>query len=186
MFFSLTTPLSLPEVKELKAGDEVALNGIIYTARVAAHARLIKLIKEDKELPFDLSGQVIYYVGPTPAPPGRAIGSAGPTTSYRMDKYTPALLERGLRGVIGKGKRSEDVKKLFAVYGAVYFVAIGGAGALLSSHITDCRVIAYPELGPEAVYELEVKSFPAIVCYDAWGGDLYKEGINKFRRDELA
>ena len=184
MLLSLKTPLSQPEVRKLKAGDQVALNGIIYTARDAAHARLIKLIEEDQDLPFEISGQVIYYVGPTPAAPGRCIGSAGPTTSYRMDKYTPQLLERGLRGVIGKGKRSEQVKQLFPAFGAVYFVAVGGAGALLSSHITNSKIIAYPELGPEAIYQLEVKAFPAIVCYDAWGGDLYEEGRKQYRRDD--
>ncbi len=183
MALSLTTPLSEEEVMKLKAGDQVTLNGIIYTARDAAHARLIKLIEEDKDLPFDIKGQVIYYVGPTPAPPGKVIGSAGPTTSYRMDKYTPQLLERGLRGVIGKGKRSRRVKKAFAAAHAVYFIAVGGVGALLSSHITSSDVIAYPDLGSEAIYKLEVRSFPAMVCYDPWGGDLYEEGRNKFGRD---
>lgn len=184
MVLTLETPLSSSEVMKLKAGDNVALNGVIYTARDAAHEKLIRLIEEDKDLPFDISGQVIYYVGPTPGSKGSAIGSAGPTTSYRMDKYTPQLLERGLRGVIGKGKRSEAVKLLFSKFKAVYFAAVGGAGALLSSHITNASIIAYPELGPEAIYRLEVKSFPAVVCYDIRGGDLYEQGRTKFRRDE--
>lgn len=185
MLIPLNTPLSPEKAAKLRAGDQVAFSGIIYTARDAAHARLIKLLEEgrDQELPFDPSGQIIYYVGPAPAPPGRVIGSAGPTTSYRMDKYTPQLLERGLGGVIGKGKRSEEVKRLFPAFGAVYFVAVGGAGALLSSHITRSRVIAYSELGPEAVYQLEVQDFPAIVCYDIYGGDLYEAGRKQYRRE---
>ena len=183
MLLSLNTPLSDAEILNLKAGDQVELNGIIYTARDAAHSRLIRLIEEGRDLPFDLSGQIIYYVGPTPAKPGRVIGSAGPTTSYRMDKYTPQLLKMGLKGIIGKGKRSPKVKELFSQYQAVYLVAIGGAGALLSSHIKSAEIIAYPDLGPEAIYKLEVKSFPVIVCYDAKGGDLYEEGRSRFRKN---
>ncbi len=184
MAINLETPLGLEDLLELKAGYEASLNGTIFTARDAAHARLMKLIKEGKNLPFDIEGQIIYYVGPTPAQPGKVIGSAGPTTSYRMDRYTPQLLKRGLRGVIGKGKRSDDVRQAFSTFQAIYFIAVGGAGALLSSHITAAEVVAYPELGPEAIYKLVVKDFPVLVGYDCWGGDIYEQGKNAYRRDE--
>lgn len=183
MAVDLQTPISVDDLEKLVAGQEVSLSGTIFTARDAAHARLITLLEEGKKLPFDISGQVIYYVGPAPASPGRVIGSAGPTTSYRMDRYTPMLLERGLRGVIGKGKRSDEVKRSFTSFKAVYFLAIGGAGALLSTHIKSSEIVAYPDLGPEAIRKLEVEDFPVIVGYDCWGGDIYKEGRNKFRRD---
>lgn len=184
MVVSLKMPLSVEDVLSLRAGDEVELNGFMYTARDAAHARMVQLIQEGKDLPFDITGQIIYYSGPAPTPPGRVMASAGPTTSCRMDKYTPQLLERGLRGTIGKGKRSDMVKQSFITSKAVYFIAVGGAGALLGTRVTKAEIVAYPELGPEAVYRLEVRNFPVIVCYDTRGGDIYKEGIKACRRED--
>jgi len=169
----LQTPLTEEDVLQLKAGDKVLLSGLIYTARDAAHQRLIQAIEQGKELPFPVQGAVIYYVGPTPAPPGKVIGSAGPTTSYRMDKYAPKLYELGVKATIGKGKRSEDVKKSMQVYKAVYLGATGGAGALLSSCIKQAKVIAYPELGPEAIRVLQVQDFPLLVINDVFGHELY-------------
>lgn len=157
----------------LRAGDRVLLSGVIYTARDAAHKRLYDLLQAGEELPVDLRGQVIYFVGPTPARPGQVIGSAGPTTSGRMDAYTPALIAYGLRGMIGKGRRSPEVLKAIQEHGAVYFGATGGAGALLAKRIVKAEVVAYPDLGPEAIHRLEVKDFPVIVVNDAHGGDLY-------------
>jgi fumarate hydratase subunit beta len=176
----INAPLSIETVMGLKTGDEVLISGTIYTARDQAHFRLIKLIEENKPLPFDLEGQIIYYVGPTPEKPGEIIGSAGPTTSYRMDKYAPVLMKHGLKGMIGKGKRSAEVKEAIKEYKAVYFGAIGGAGALISKTIKSSMVIAYEDLLSEAVRQLTVEDFPAIVVNDIYGGDLYEEGRLKY------
>jgi fumarate hydratase subunit beta len=180
----LRTPLKEEDLKKLKAGDRVEISGIIYTARDAAHARLVKLIEEGKELPFELQGQVIYYVGPTPAKPGKVIGSAGPTTSYRMDPYAPILIEKGLKGMIGKGGRGENVKKAIKEHGAVYFAAVGGAAALIAKCIKKAKVIAYEDLGPEAIRRLEVEDFPVIVVNDIYGNDLYEIGQEKYKIEE--
>ena len=174
--YRLTTPLSDEDVIKLKAGDIVYLNGVLYTARDAAHKRLVDLILSGEELPFDLKGAVIYYVGPTPPKPGEVIGSAGPTTSYRMDPYAPILIEHGLKGMIGKGKRNQAVKEACAKHKAVYFGATGGAAALIAKAIKKAEVIAYPELGPEAIRRLEVEDFPVVVVNDVYGNDLYEEG----------
>ncbi len=176
----LTTPLTDDDIKRLRIGDRVLISGVIYSARDAAHKRLVALLKEGKPLPFELKGQVIYYMGPSPAPPGRPIGAAGPTTSYRMDPYTPDLIAHGLKGMIGKGARSAEVKEAMKKYGAVYFAAIGGAGALMSQSVISAEVIAYPELGPEAVRQLEVKNLPVVVATEAYGGDLYEEGVKRY------
>ena len=165
----LKTPLSDADVEKLKAGDKVLLNGVIYTGRDAAHKRLFDLLKEGKPLPVDLKGQVIYYVGPAPAKPGQAIGSAGPTTSGRMDAYSPKLMEIGLKGMIGKGMRKKEVVEAMKKYKAVYFAATGGAGALLAKAIKKAQVVAYEDLGPEAVTRLEVEDFPVIVVNDTRG-----------------
>jgi len=180
--YKLTTPLSDEDVSKLKAGDIVYLTGTLYTARDAAHKRLVDLIKEGKELPFDLKGAVIYYVGPTPPKPGEVIGSAGPTTSYRMDPYAPILIEKGLKGMIGKGKRNEAVKEACKKYKAVYFGAVGGAAALIAKAIKKAEVIAYPELGPEAIRKLEVENFPVVVVNDTYGNDLYEEGRKQWEQ----
>lgn len=169
----LTTPLSDADVEALRAGDAVLLSGIIYTGRDAAHKRLIELLEAGEELPIDVRGQVIYYCGPTPAPPGRPLGSAGPTTSYRMDAYTPQLTALGLKGSIGKGPRSDEVKQALIEHKAVYLGAIGGAGALLARTVTSAEVVAYEDLGPEAIRRLEVVGFTAHVAYDCHGGDVY-------------
>ena len=178
--YYLTTPLSNSDVEKLKSGDIVYLSGVIYTARDAAHKRLVDLIEEGKELPFDLNGAIVYFVGPTPPKPGEPIGSAGPTTSYRMDTYSPTLIAHGLKGMIGKGKRNKDVTDACQEHKAVYFGATGGAGALLSKRILSAEVIAYPELGPEAVRKLEVKEFPVTVINDTFGADLYKIGRSQY------
>lgn len=178
----LTTPLKVEDVEKLRIGDQVLLDGVIYTARDAAHKRLIQLIEAEEKLPFELEGQVIYYVGPSPPKPGQAVGAAGPTTSYRMDAYAPKLISLGLKGMIGKGARNDAVKDAMKTYKAVYFAAIGGAGALMSKSILAAEVIAYPELGPEAIRRLEVKSFPVIVANDTVGGDLYEEGVKTYAR----
>jgi fumarate hydratase subunit beta len=178
----LKTPLRNEDVERLKIGDRVLINGIIYTGRDAAHKRLIDLLREGKELPFDIQGQVIYYVGPAPAKPGQAIGSAGPTTSYRMDAYSPSLIERGLKGMIGKGMRSQVVKEAMIKYKAVYFAATGGAGALLANRVKKVAVVAYEDLGPEAIRRLEVEDLPVIVVNDVRGNDLYTEGCEKVTR----
>ncbi|HHY94989.1 MAG TPA: Fe-S-containing hydro-lyase [Firmicutes bacterium] len=178
---NVTTPLSDEVVSELRAGDRVLISGYIYAARDAAHKRLFQLLQEGKELPFDLRGAVVYYVGPTPPKPGQVIGSAGPTTSGRMDSYTPALLEAGLKGMIGKGLRSQAVIEAMKKHGAVYFAAVGGAGALISQTITEAEVVAYEDLGPEAIRRLRVENFPAVVVNDRYGGDLYEEGKARYR-----
>ncbi len=178
----VTTPLTPEKIAELRSGDGVLISGVIYTARDAAHKRLVELIQKGDELPFSLEGQIIYYVGPSPAPPGYPIGSAGPTTSGRMDPYAPILMEHGLKGMIGKGQRSQAVLAAMKKFGAVYFTAVGGAAALIARSIKKAEVIAYPELGAEAVRRLEVKDFPAIVTNDIYGGDLYVEGPKAYAR----
>ena len=180
--YKMTTPLTDEDVEKLRIGDIVYLNGIIYTARDAAHKRLVDLLEDGKELPFDLKGSVIYFVGPTPPKPGEPIGSAGPTTSYRMDSYSPILINKGQKGMIGKGKRSQEVKDACIRHKAVYFGATGGAGALIAKRIKKAEVIAYPELGPEAIRRLEVEDFPVTVVNDCYGGDLYEEGRKKWAK----
>ncbi|NPA61878.1 MAG: Fe-S-containing hydro-lyase [Epsilonproteobacteria bacterium] len=178
--YSLTTPLTNEDTKKLKAGDKVLLNGVIYTARDAAHKRLVELLEKGEDLPFDIEGSVIYFVGPTPPKPNEPIGSAGPTTSYRMDSYSPTMLKHGSKGMIGKGKRDQAVKDACVEYGGVYFGATGGAGALLGKKILSAEVIAYPELGPEAVRKLVVKDFPVTVINDTYGDDLYQMGREQY------
>jgi len=182
--YNLTTPLTDEDIEKLKCGDTVNLTGTIYTARDAAHKRLVDLIDEGKELPFDLQGSVIYFVGPTPPKPGDPIGSAGPTTSYRMDSYSPILIKHGQKGMIGKGKRNMEVREACKKYKAVYFGATGGAGALLGKLIKSAEVIAYPELGPEAIRKLEVENFPVTVVNDMYGCDLYEEGRKQYEVKE--
>ena len=169
----LTTPLTEEQVRNLKAGDNVLISGTIYTGRDAAHKRMVEALDKGEALPFDPNGQVIYYVGPTPTKPGHAIGSCGPTSSYRMDPFAPRLLDLGLRGMIGKGKRNDKVIDSMKKNGAVYFGAIGGAAALISKSVVKCDIIAYEDLGPEAVRRLEIKDFPAIVIIDTEGNNLY-------------
>ena len=176
-------PLTDKVIADLKAGDGLLLSGVLYTARDAAHKRMVEALEPGESLPFDIRGQTLYYVGPSPAPPGRVIGAAGPTTSTRMDVYTPRLLAAGLKAMIGKGSRSAEVKEAMKKYGAVYLAAVGGAGALLSRCIVGAEVVAYQELGPEAVLRLEVRDFPVTVINDIRGGDLYVEGKDRFRVD---
>jgi len=180
--YSMKTPLKPEDVDKLRAGDKVNLNGFIYTARDAAHKKLVELLKEEKPLPLPLDGEIIYYVGPSPTPPGKPIGSAGPTTSGRMDPYAPLLIERGLRGMIGKGERASGVVEAMQKFGAVYFAATGGAAALLSKRIVKAEIIAYPELGAEAINRLTVENFPVIVAQDRYGGNIYKEGQKQYAR----
>jgi fumarate hydratase subunit beta len=177
----LNTPLSIKDIEPLRSGDRVIISGIVYTARDAAHRRLVELIQSGKDLPIPIEGQVIYYVGPSPARPGRVIGAAGPTTSYRMDPYTPTLLELGLKGVIGKGRRSKEVKDAMVKYKAIYMAAIGGAGALMAGVIKEAAVVAYEDLGPEAIRRLVVEKLPAVVINDTVGNDLYLEGQKQYR-----
>ncbi|HOA20775.1 MAG: Fe-S-containing hydro-lyase [Tissierellia bacterium] len=177
----INTPLTPELINDLMAGDRVFLNGIIYTGRDAAHKRLAELIEKGEELPMDIKNQTIYYVGPCPAKPGQVIGSAGPTTSGRMDSYAPLLMEHGLKGMIGKGIRNQQVVDSIIKYNAVYFAAIGGAGALLSEAIKEAEVIAFPDLGAEAIYKLRVENFPVIVIIDNKGNDLYKLGKEKYK-----
>jgi len=171
--YKLNTPLTDEDVDQLKAGDVVFLTGFIYSARDAAHKKLVDLLDAGKELPFKLEGSAIYYVGPSPAPPGRPIGAAGPTTSYRMDSYAPRLHSLGMKASIGKGKRNEETRQAMQDHKGVYFGATGGAGALLSNSIVESTVIAFDELGPEAIREMKVKDFPLLVINDAHGGELY-------------
>lgn len=178
--YTFTTPITEEQTRKLQAGDIVYLNGEIFTARDAAHKKLVDLIEAGEELPFDLEGSIIYFVGPTPPKPGEPIGSAGPTTSYRMDSYSPTMLKNGSKGMIGKGKRNQDVKDACKEYGGIYFGATGGAGALLGKKITAAEVIAYPELGPEAVRKITVKDFPVTVINDTHGADLYQMGREKY------
>lgn len=176
---TLTTPLMPALLRALRPGQEVLLSGTVYTARDAAHRRLAELLEKGRPLPFDLRGAVIYYAGPTPAPAGRPIGSIGPTTSYRMDRYTPRLLAAGLSGMIGKGQRSPEVVAVIRKYHAAYFAALGGAGAYLSSKVISAKVIAFPDLGTEAVRQLEVRDFPLTVINDPAGGDFYLDVIKR-------
>lgn len=171
--YKLNTPLTDEDIVQLKAGDVVFLTGKIYSARDAAHKKLVELLDAGKDLPFELEGSAIYYVGPSPAPPGRPIGAAGPTTSYRMDSYAPRLYGLGLKATIGKGKRNEETRKAMQDHKAVYFGATGGAGALLSNSIKKSEVIAFDELGPEAIREMTVEEFPLLVINDAHGNELY-------------
>lgn len=169
----LRAPLSETEVRQLRAGEEVAISGVVYTARDVAHKRLCAAIDRGQALPVDLNGAIFYFVGPTPARAGAAVGAAGPTTSSRMDPFSPALIAHGLRAMIGKGYRDEEVRVALREHGAVHLATIGGAGALLSKHITKAEIVAYGDLGPEAIRRLEVVDFPAIVAYDAAGGSVY-------------
>lgn len=179
----LTVPFGEKEATELRSGDYVYLTGTIYTARDAAHKRMFESLERGEELPFDIRNNIIYYMGPSPAREGRPIGSAGPTTASRMDKYAPTLLDLGQRGMIGKGKRSEEVRKAIIRNKAVYFAAVGGAGALLSKSITSSEVIAYDDLGTEAIRKLEVKDFPVIVVIDSEGNNLYETAIKEYKED---
>jgi len=178
----IVTPLEVDVIENLKAGEKVFLSGYIYTARDAAHKRFIDALENGKELPLDIKGQVIYYCGPSPAPPGRVIGACGPTTSSRMDAYSPKMISLGLKGMIGKGKRSNAVKDAIKTYKAVYFGATGGAGALLSKSVVSSEIIAYEELGPEAVVKLGVKDMPLFVINDIFGNDLYEKGAQQYRK----
>jgi fumarate hydratase subunit beta len=178
----LKTPLKSEDLEKLQIGDKVYISGTIYTGRDAAHKRLVELVEAGKELPFDIEGQIIYYVGPAPAPPGKPIGSAGPTTSYRMDPYAPALMDVGLKGMIGKGPRSQAVIDSMQKNTAVYFAAIGGAAVVVAESIKEAKVIAYEDLGTEAIRELKVEKFPCIVANDANGNCIYKEGVKEFKK----
>jgi fumarate hydratase subunit beta len=179
----ITAPLTAATVDGLHAGDQVLISGTLLGARDAAHKRLVAALARGEPLPVDLRGQVIYYVGPAPAKPGAAIGSAGPTTSGRMDSYTPAMLEAGVRGMIGKGYRSESVRRAIVEHGAVYFAALGGTGARLARRITAAEVVAYADLGPEAIYRLTVEDFPAIVVDDRYGVDLYQQARRAYAQE---
>jgi fumarate hydratase subunit beta len=178
----VTTPLNEDVISKWRSGDKILISGIIYTGRDAAHKRLVELIDKGESLPFDVKGQIIYFVGPTPARPGRAVGSAGPTTSYRMDAYSPRLIEKGLKGMIGKGSRSKEVIEAMMKHKCVYMTAVGGAGALISRCIKSSEIIAYDDLGPEAIRKMKVENFPVIVVNDTSGNDLYQEGIKKYRK----
>ena len=178
----ISAPLTDEMIMDLKAGDNLLISGVIYTGRDAAHKKLVELLEKGEEWPVDLKGQIIYYVGPTPAKPGQVIGSAGPTTSGRMDSYTPAVLKYGIKAVIGKGARDEATRKAFQEYKGVYLGATGGAGALLAKRIKDSEVVAYEELGPEAIRKLVVEDFPVTVINDAHGNDLYAEGRKQYAK----
>lgn len=178
----INAPISSEDAKSLKAGDYVYITGTIYTARDAAHKRMYESIENNENLPINMENNIIYYMGPSPAREGRVIGSAGPTTSSRMDKYAPTLMDMGLKGMIGKGKRAEEVKNAIVRNGAVYFAAVGGAGALLSKCIKESKVIAYDDLGTEAIRELKVEEFPVIVVIDSEGNNLYETSIEKYRK----
>ena len=177
----LTTPLTDEDVSKLEIGDTVLLSGSLYTARDAAHKRLVDLIEQNEKLPIKLKGQAIYFVGPSPAPPGKPIGSAGPTTSYRMDSFTPQLLEKGLKATIGKGPRSKEVVASMIKNKAVYLAAVGGAAALIAKSIKKAEIIAYEDLGAEAIRKIEVEDFPCIVANDVYGNDLFEQGISKYK-----
>ena len=180
MAISITAPLTREAARALRAGDSCLISGVIYTARDAAHKRLCELAEQGKPLPLDVKDSIIYFVGPTPAKPGEVIGSAGPTTSYRMDAYSPTLIELGLTGMVGKGKRNEAVVSAMKEYGAVYFGAIGGCGALLSRCIKKAEIIAYEDLGAEAIRRLEVENFPVVVIIDSEGNNLYETGMTNY------
>jgi len=182
----LQTPLCKEDVVRLRTGDRVFLSGVLYTARDVAHRRLVERMDLGESLPMELDGQVIYFAGPSPSRPGQATGSIGPTTSYRMDPYSPRLMERGLRGMIGKGRRSKDVREALQRFGAAYFGATGGAGALLARAVEKVEIVAFEDLGPEAIRRLWVKDFPVVVINDAHGGDLYEEGLAEFRKAQAS
>jgi fumarate hydratase subunit beta len=179
----LTTPLSDADVESLKSGDRVRITGVLYTARDAAHGRLFPLIEKGEKLPVDVRGQIIYYTGPSPALPGAIVGSIGPTTASRMDKFTPGLLRLGLKGTIGKGYRGQPVKDALKQYKGVYFGSIGGSGAVLSAYVKKLSIVAYEDLVTEAIRRLEVEDFPAIVLNDCHGGDLYEDGQKEYARE---
>jgi len=179
-YIKISTPLTEDVIQRLHIGDRVLLSGVVYTGRDLAHKRLVEVIEKGEPLPIELQGQVIYYVGPAPAKPGQVIGSAGPTTSYRMDPYTIPLLKLGLKGMIGKGNRSKKIREACKLYKAVYFQAVGGAGALLSKRIKHAEIVAYEDLGPEAIRKLIVEDLPLIVANDVHGGDIFEEGIKKY------
>jgi len=181
----IRTPLTDEVVESLRAGDKVLITGYIYTARDAAHKRMVEAIQRGEKPPIDLKGQIIYYVGPTPPKPGQVIGSAGPTTAIRMDKYVEPLLKLGLKGMIGKGYRSPQVKELLKKYKAVYFAAVGGVATLLQKHIKSSELIAYEDLGTEAIRRLYVEDFPVIVANDAFGGDVFEEGRKKYAKIDV-
>ena len=178
----ISAPLRDEDLEKLQAGDRVSITGTVYTARDAAHKKLIELLEQGEQLPVDLQGQIIYYVGPTPTKPGDVIGSAGPTTSGRMDSYTPQILGAGVKALIGKGSRSQGVRDALQQHKAVYLAAVGGAAALIKESITQCEIVAYEELGPEAVRRLEVKDFPAVVVNDIYGNDLYEQGKKAYAK----
>jgi fumarate hydratase subunit beta len=180
--YEIQLPLTDDAVRQLRAGDYVYLSGPVYTARDAAHKRMVEALARGEALPIDIRGEVIYYVGPTPARPGHVIGSAGPTTAERMDPFTVPLLDAGLRGAIGKGGRTPEIAQAFRNHGAVYFIAVGGAGALLSHQIKSVEVVAYEDLGTEAIRRMELDRFPAIVCNDIYGGDVVLHGRDAWRR----
>lgn len=178
----ITPPITDETIEKLRAGDKVLITGVLYTARDTAHKRLIELLDKGGELPLDVKGQIIYYAGPTPAKPGAVIGSAGPTTSGRMDAYAPRLLDLGLKAMVGKGARSPEVIESIKKNKAVYMAAVGGAAALIARSIKKAEIVAYEDLGPEAIRRLEVVDFPAIVVNDIYGGDLFVQGVEKYRR----
>jgi fumarate hydratase subunit beta len=179
---NITSPFDDKTIADLKAGDQVLISGVMYVGRDSAHKRLVEAMNKGDKLPFDVKGQVIYYMGPSPTKPGKVIGSSGPTTSGRMDAYTPRMLEAGLKGMVGKGLRTKDVKDAIKKHKAVYLASVGGAAALIAKSIIKSEIIAYEELGPEALLRIEVKDFPAIVINDMYGGDLYEEGKAKYRK----
>jgi fumarate hydratase subunit beta len=179
---NIALPLTNDAIRELRSGDNVLLTGVVYVARDAAHRRMVETLDRGEPLPFDIVGQTIYYMGPSPAPPGKVIGSAGPTTSGRMDIYTPLLIEQGLKGMIGKGMRSQPVKDAIVKFKAIYFGAVGGAGAIISRSIRKVEVVAYDDLGAEAVRKIEVEDFPAVVINDIYGADLYEDGKAAYRK----
>lgn len=178
----LSTPLNDSDVAGLRSGDNVVITGYIYTARDAAHKKMVDLLAKGEKLPFDPHGQLIYFVGPTPAKPGQVIGSAGPTTSGRMNKYSPIMIANGLKGMIGKGEMGAEVAEALKKHKAVYLVATGGAAALIAKRITESEIVAYEELGPEAIRRLKVEDFPAIVAQDCHGGNIYIEGVEKYQK----
>lgn len=184
MLKQINLPLTDDAIRELRSGDRVLLTGVVYVARDAAHRRMIETLDRGEPLPFDISGQTIYYMGPSPAPPGKVIGSAGPTTAGRMDMYTPRLIEQGLKGMVGKGVRSQPVKDAIVKFKAVYFGAVGGAGAVISRSIRQAEVVAYDDLGAEAVRKIEVVDFPAVVVNDIYGADLFEDGKAAYRKAE--
>jgi len=181
----ISTPLTDDVVENLRAGEKVLITGYIYTARDAAHKRMVEALQRGEDIPIELEGQIIYYVGPTPPKPGQVIGSAGPTTAIRMDKYVEPLLKLGLKGMIGKGYRSPQVKELLKKYKAVYFAAVGGVATLLQKHIKSSELVAYEDLGTEAIRKLYVEDFPVIVANDIYGGDIFEEGRKKYAKIEI-